>query len=1336
MTITRCRAASRKARWTFALAIALASASCGPEADKPGPTDGAGAVGDVAGANDGVVGADGNPGDAAAGLDATPANCPGAIGCACETPADCDVPLCLDTHDGRRCSAYCGFSGCPDGWVCKGSNGGADTTLFCIRPEGLLCHPCNKDGDCQGGGHGTARCVDYGDAGAFCGVACKVDDDCPQGRVCREVASIEGGVPGPQCVVPAAAGSNGLGQCDCSPAATTALLTTTCWEPDTEALSPRRCKGSRACTAEGPGPCTLLQGAAALCVDEQCLDPQTKAPLAAGAACSDLRPCTEGDACDGKGACISGTQTCTCEPGILACPSPSPADAANLCKGAPYCAAYPTSDGLLYSCEPNPALTKVCDDSADGACSKNACLSTTGACQKTPIERTVEICDLPAKPGQAQKGCRREVVAADLPNAATTPCDDGLACSKGDGCSEGSCKADTSACKCTADADCIDDGDQCNGLPYCDKSTASWSCKVNPGTVVVCNTSGDGDCVITTCEPSSGACKKGPQPLGTLCDDGVKCTEGDICDGSGACSPGAWTCCKEDADCAGEEDGDACNGTLYCDKAKGACLLNPTTVVSCPTLDDTACRQNLCQAKTGKCALLPVAEGKACDDGSKCTVGETCGNGNCSGGTDVCACSKDADCAGQEDGDPCTGTLYCDPVAGKDGKGACKVNPKSLVHCPTVNDTACLRNLCDSKTGKCAMTPLKVQTACDADGTTCTAGDICDGSGSCIAGTPVCPCQTDADCADKEDGDLCNGVLYCDKSFGEAAAACTVSPPTVVSCPSVNDTDCLRNTCDGKTGTCSMQPAQVGEACEDGEFCTGGDVCDGKGSCQAGKGVCGCKTAEDCKPFDDASVCNGAYLCLSNSCQFDGKALDCNDNNACTTDSCDKAKGCVNTPNSEPCDADGDACTQSDACKNGSCTAGKAKNCDDANPCTTDSCNGATGKCVHTALADASICGLGSHGRCEAGTCYLVGKRVAAGLVGGCAVLNDGAVACWGQQKLLGKGSSVASSRPILVPGISDAVDVGVDSYRAYARRSDGTIWTWGSNSGLSGTGSSASVLATPTQVKGLSGQDEVSVGIGYACARKGAVINCWGHNLDGQVGISAATKTVSVPTSAGYSGDEVATGESTTCAISAASASQRAVHCWGSNVDGLLGGQGGFTHVKKHVGNIPGQAPTLTRLGQQQGCIHASGASEAAVLWCWGRNVTNIFGNGGTSGTIYGLTKFTLPAAISTFDIDSGNGCSVDAVGGQLRCWGGNNSGQLGNGGTSSSLSKPTAVNGVTGVTQISIASFIGTKVCARSGDGAIRCWGDNLFGSLGRGGSITSVSKFPTPGRVLAPL
>ncbi len=148
--------------------------------------------------------------------------------------------------------------------------------------------------------------------------------------------------------------------------------------------------------------------------------------------------------------------------------------------------------------------------------------------------------------------------------------------------------------------------------------------------------------------------------------------------------------------CASHEDGNACNGTLYCDKAKHRCKPNPATKVTCPTAGDTACRRNVCQPKSGKCALSAKPEGAACDDGDMCTPNERCHGGQCSGtwapsmypAQSACECKKKKHCAGKN-ADRCQGEMYCEKASGR-----CRLNAAKAPTCQ--HDERCV-----PKTGKC-----------------------------------------------------------------------------------------------------------------------------------------------------------------------------------------------------------------------------------------------------------------------------------------------------------------------------------------------------------------------------------------------------------------------------------------------------------------------------------------------------------------------------------------------------------------------------------------------------------------------------------------------------------
>lgn len=101
-------------------------------------------------------------------------------------------------------------------------------------------------------------------------------------------------------------------------------------------------------------------------------------------------------------------------------------------------------------------------------------------------------------------------------------------------------------------------------------------------------------------------------------------------------------------------------------------------------------------------------------------------------------------------------------------------------------------------------------------------------------------------------------------------------------------------------------------------------------------------------------------------------SLNCNDGNPCTTDSCDPATGCKQVNDNGKICEDGTLCTSGETCSGGSCTAGAIKNCSDGNVCTADSCDPSKG-CINAAMAgscdDGNLCT--DNDVCSAGVCMV-----------------------------------------------------------------------------------------------------------------------------------------------------------------------------------------------------------------------------------------------------------------------------------------------------------------------------------------------------------------------------
>ena len=702
--------------------------------------------------------------------------------------------------------------------------------------------------------------------------------------------------------------------------------------------------GAKECTTDGQCAASTTPCMTAFCsanggCDER-FDP--------GAPCDDGDPCTVGDRC-AKTACSAGLQVCEC----AADTDCAPFEDGNQCNGTLRC----NKDKLPYRCGLDISTLVVCDTKTDTACIVGACVAKTGVC-------------------------------APLPRPDGTLCDDGDPCTVDSACKSGICQAPSANwCECAADKDCAGlDKNLCLGTHYCDKATFPPRCRLNEAKAVTCPADQDTFCTKNQCNKGTGQCATTPVADGTPCSDGKDSTISDVCS-AGACNGTPAKPCTNNDDCAKHEDGNVCNGTLYCDQSDKGCKINPATLITCPSGKDSACLRNLCNAKAGGCVMTPEAQDTPCDDGEKCSVGDHCSAGACKAGVDTCTCATDADCP-DADGNRCNGVLFCNKASKK-----CDPNPATIIVCPTAKDTACSTNACRPVDGACEVTATaNVVTVCDvpagtsaepcrvelknpgaaakkhvacSDNDLCTVGDACDGL-TCKPGTKVCVCQSNADCLGDDDGDKCNGVFFCDKSG--ATPACKFAAASAVKCPKHQDSACLQNTCRKQDGICQLQAVNAGGKCDDGMVCTAGETCD-EGACTG--------TALDC---DDKDLCTADTCVPEAGCVHTTKV--CSDGNVCTVETCDAKTGqCIKpvpAQDKTPCNADDDPCTAGDACVAGTCNAGANVSCEQPNnPCLRASCIAITGtqfSCASLPAPDGTECPQADKGclygsQCTTGKC-------------------------------------------------------------------------------------------------------------------------------------------------------------------------------------------------------------------------------------------------------------------------------------------------------------------------------------------------------------------------------
>jgi len=180
------------------------------------------------------------------------------------------------------------------------------------------------------------------------------------------------------------------------------------------------------------------------------------------------------------------------------------------------------------------------------------------------------------------------------------------------------------------------------------------------------------------------------------------------------------------------------------------------------------------------------------------------------------------------------------------------------------------------------------------------------------------------------------------------------------------------------------------------------------------------------------------------------------------------------------------------------------------------------------------------------------------------------------------------------------------------------------------------------------------------------------------------------------------------------------------------------FTHVVKLKGRKAGEAfqnALIWELGRpftySRSSVSAGGAHTCAVLSggtvkCWGRGSYGRLGNGSTSNqttpvSVSGISTATSVSAGSTHT------CAV-LSGGTVSCWGYGDSGQLGNGSSTSIIqSTPVSVSNISTATSVSAGT---EHTCAVLSGDTVSCWGYGDSGQLGNGSS-TSIQT--TPVRVL---
>jgi uncharacterized repeat protein (TIGR02543 family) len=341
---------------------------------------------------------------------------------------------------------------------------------------------------------------------------------------------------------------------------------------------------------------------------------------------------------------------------------------------------------------------------------------------------------------------------------------------------------------------------------------------------------------------------------------------------------------------------------------------------------------------------------------------------------------------------------------------------------------------------------------------------------------------------------------------------------------------------------------------------------------------------------------------------------------------------------------------------------------------------------------------------------------IAAGYFHTCAITSGGAAKCWGLGSWgeLGNGTHDGSSTPVAVNGLTSGVTAIAGGYiHTCAVTSTGAAKCWGDNDYGQvgdGTGGPGSEVLAPVDVSGLtSGVTAIAAGGDHACAVKsGGTVECWGKNYSGQLGDgTSGVRTAPVDVAGLTSGvAAVSAGGNHTCAITGAGA----LKCWGANLNGQLGDGTKYPRLTR-VG-VSGLASGTASVAASM-LRHTCALTIGGAVKCWGANASGQLGDGTLDTRLTPVVVSGLSTGVTAIAAGADHTCAVTSPGG-VKCWGANASGQLGDG-TQTARSTPVAVSGLeSGVTAIAAG---GAHTCALTNAGAVKCWGANSAGQLGDG-------------------
>lgn len=352
-----------------------------------------------------------------------------------------------------------------------------------------------------------------------------------------------------------------------------------------------------------------------------------------------------------------------------------------------------------------------------------------------------------------------------------------------------------------------------------------------------------------------------------------------------------------------------------------------------------------------------------------------------------------------------------------------------------------------------------------------------------------------------------------------------------------------------------------------------------------------------------------------------------------------------------------------------------------------------------------------------------------------CVITSGGGVKCWGMNSYgqLGDGTTTDRSAPVDVVGLGSGVSMVALGVEFSCAAVGGGVKCWGWDSmGQLGTGR-ISNRYLPMDVIGLTnGLSAISAADGHTCAlTNSGGVKCWGENFGGKLGDGSYMQrsTPADVCAGGAAGCTVplsgvaamTAGGSTTCALT----NIGGVKCWGQWVgDGTTSSRN--LPVDVCAGGAAGcTAPLSGITGVATGAVHTCAVTSSGGVKCWGGNDYGQVGDGTKTGRLRPVDVVGLSSGVAAVTaggnsgMSSGHTCALTSSGG-VKCWGYNGNGQLGDGTTTDSSTPVDVVGLNSGVVAVAAGAM---RTCAVTSSGGVKCWGAGRLGNGATAGSNTPV-------------